>query len=137
MSDWKADLGNTFALSLEAQAGNCETEFLNGITQDMQEVAGVVLNRLLERGKKYIDCRFGGMTDPQAQAAWGDLSALIAQCGTANLSKLWTGGFQAYAQAVTQCVAAKLLGGVIGGGIGGIGGSPSGFQERAVSRCGG
>lgn len=132
MSEWKNDLANALGAST-AQAESCEAQFVNGLKIDLQDVAGVVLNQLLERGKAYIACRFGGLENPQAQAAWGDLASIIAQCGTANLSKLLTGGFNAYAAAVGQCVLAKLL----GGGVIGIGGNASGFQEREVHRCGG
>lgn len=131
MSDsWKHDLGAAMQSMnpLAPQAESCESTFLNGLTADSQELATQFLNRLLERGKTYVNCRFGADT-PQAQAAFGDLSAIVSQCGITHFSKLFTGGFSAFAAAVTSCVAAKLLGGIGGG-------SQTGFQERSVARCG-
>lgn len=125
--NWKAELGALLAPQPSVQAESCEAAFVRGMTEDAQELALLLTDKLLARSKTWIDCRLGAGT-PQAQAAFGDLSAIVSKCATQNLLKLLTGGWQAYAAAVLACVTGSLMG---GGPV-----SNSGFQERSVARCG-
>lgn len=131
-AEWKSEIAHGLMGGMAAQATTCEGKFVANIAADSQEIVGLFLSRVLERGKEYLDCRFGAGT-PEAQAGFADLTTIVYDCARTNLGKLLGGGASAYFSAVMQCVAGKLLGGIVGGG-GGIG--IGGFVEKEVSRCG-
>lgn len=130
MSDWKMELGAALS-PVTSQALTCEQAFVEGLADHGRKAAQELVQKILDLGRAYFDCKFGAGT-PQAQAGFADLSSIVTQCATSNFGLLFKGGFAAFSQAVINCVIGKLLGGVIGGG----GGSPIGFQEREVGRCG-
>lgn len=123
MSNWKADLAQALQPA-NAQAGTCEQNLISGLTEQGQKLAAQALQAALDELRGYLDCKFGGNTQ-QAQAAFGEISEIVMQCGVSNLKTLFSDGLAAYIDAVKKCVIAKLLGN-IGGGI---------FTEKPVGRC--
>lgn len=112
IANWKVELAQALRVNdgMSAQAASCEQELLAGLQEDGIKAAMQFVDDLLGRGKRYLDCKFGGSETPQAQAAWNDLLATVANCSLAHVGKLLRKDYGGFITGVLNCVGAKLIG---------------------------